>query len=96
MKIVTGAKASQLKSMRFRNYCKFSCTSGSVWPREERERPWGRGWAQAGPTLASVVRIIRNCPILTSVLWYNSEEKAEVYSITATRVYIRHVLLSNK
>jgi hypothetical protein len=24
-KIVTGAKASKFKSMRFRNYCKFSC-----------------------------------------------------------------------
>ena len=33
VKIVTGAKASQFKSMRFRNYCKFSCTSGSVCPR---------------------------------------------------------------
>jgi hypothetical protein len=31
--IVTGAKASQFKSMRYRNCCKFSCTSGSVCPR---------------------------------------------------------------
>ena len=41
MKIVTGAKATQFKSMRFRNYCKFSCTSGSVHPKthEGRARP---------------------------------------------------------
>jgi hypothetical protein len=33
VKIATGAKASQFKSMRFRKYCKFSCTSCSVCPR---------------------------------------------------------------
>ena len=43
MKIVTGAEASQFKSMRFRNYCKFSCTSGSVYPYEGRVRPLGSG-----------------------------------------------------
>jgi hypothetical protein len=43
VKIVTGAKASQFKSMRFGNCCKFSCTSGSVCPRAygERARPKG-------------------------------------------------------
>jgi hypothetical protein len=45
VKIVTGAKASQFKSMCFRNYCKFSCTSGSVYPRayEGRAQPWDPG-----------------------------------------------------
>ena len=45
LKIVTGAEASQFKSMRFRNYCKFSYTSGSVCPRayEGRVRPRGPG-----------------------------------------------------
>ena len=33
MKIVTGAEAFQFKSTRFRNSCKFSCTSGSMYPR---------------------------------------------------------------
>ena len=41
MKIVTGAEASQFKSMLFRNYCKFSCPSGSVYlmAYEGRVRP---------------------------------------------------------
>ena len=43
MKIVTGAEASQFKSMRFRNYCKFSCTSGSVCPRAKGGRARLRG-----------------------------------------------------
>ena len=29
--------------MRFRNCCKFSCTSGSVCPRDWGERAWPRG-----------------------------------------------------
>ena len=45
LNIVTGAKESKFKSMRFRNYCKFFCTSGSVYLRahEGRARPWGPG-----------------------------------------------------
>ena len=45
VKIVTGAEASQFKSMRFRNYGKFSCTSGSVYPRAYKGRawPWSHG-----------------------------------------------------
>jgi hypothetical protein len=39
MKIVTVAEASQFKSMRFRNYCKFSCTSGSAYPRASFSSP---------------------------------------------------------
>jgi hypothetical protein len=42
---VTGAKESKFKSMRFRNYRKFSCTSGSMYLRayEGRARPRGPG-----------------------------------------------------
>jgi hypothetical protein len=45
VKIVTGAEVSQFKNMRFRNYCKFSCTSGSACPRAYggRSRPRGPG-----------------------------------------------------
>ena len=46
MKIVTGAKVSEFKRMRFRNYCKFSCTSGSVCPGGGGAgggRAWPRG-----------------------------------------------------
>ena len=45
VEIVTGAEASQFKSMRFRNYCRLSCTSSSECPRAKggRARPRGPG-----------------------------------------------------
>ena len=69
MKIVTGPKASQFKSMRFRNYCEFSCTSVPCIPGPMKV---ARGREALGTRMLLAAALWKFVPAFTRVLYLSN------------------------